>query len=331
MAFQFCCTQGHLLQGDPSQIGQMCQCPYCGTPFVVPQDAGQPSGGFPLSPAGFPQMPQQGVLPGMGGAGFAPGTPAPMGQFYPQTMPLPATPGGPAAFAYPGVQSMPFGTPPMGSPQAGFFPAPMSYGPSPMGGGGLEMPPGQALPAEPAGAVDPAGGQAAGPPADEAENLPWGFDPRAKAPLPFDLPDAPRLEPAPAATMPEGLSLPGFPGAGGFLAEPANDQQAAAVSLPEEPEEAKVFHIPCPSGHALEVTPEMLGKQAICPICRKQFQLRRENSIEYRQGKAVARAIQEKARNLREKRAGELWLAWSILAAVAVLIGLIVLAFTMGR
>ena len=37
MAFQFHCPQGHLLEGDPSQAGQQCQCPECGTLFIIPE------------------------------------------------------------------------------------------------------------------------------------------------------------------------------------------------------------------------------------------------------------------------------------------------------
>ena len=36
MAFQFYCPQGHLLQSDPAHMGQQCQCPHCGTLFVIP-------------------------------------------------------------------------------------------------------------------------------------------------------------------------------------------------------------------------------------------------------------------------------------------------------
>ncbi len=42
MAFQFLCPQGHLLQGDESQTGQRCQCPYCQSEFVVPQASRDP-------------------------------------------------------------------------------------------------------------------------------------------------------------------------------------------------------------------------------------------------------------------------------------------------
>jgi glutaredoxin len=36
MAFQFLCPEGHLLQGEESQAGQQCKCPYCGSVFLVP-------------------------------------------------------------------------------------------------------------------------------------------------------------------------------------------------------------------------------------------------------------------------------------------------------
>jgi hypothetical protein len=41
MEFQFLCPQGHLLQGDDSQVGQQCKCPYCGTEFLVPPPSGE--------------------------------------------------------------------------------------------------------------------------------------------------------------------------------------------------------------------------------------------------------------------------------------------------
>ena len=42
MAFQFLCPRGHLLQGDESQTGQRCKCPYCESEFLVPQASGDP-------------------------------------------------------------------------------------------------------------------------------------------------------------------------------------------------------------------------------------------------------------------------------------------------
>ena len=36
MTFQFYCPQGHLLQGDAAHMGMTCQCPHCGTTFIIP-------------------------------------------------------------------------------------------------------------------------------------------------------------------------------------------------------------------------------------------------------------------------------------------------------
>jgi hypothetical protein len=45
MTFQFLCPQGHLLEGEESQMGQQCDCPMCGMRFIIPTIAG-------ASPAG---------------------------------------------------------------------------------------------------------------------------------------------------------------------------------------------------------------------------------------------------------------------------------------
>lgn len=67
MAFQFLCPQGHLLQGDESLVGQQCQCPYCGSLFLVPQ---------PVPPAAPQEAPYQPPVwepsPGVGPASTAP-------------------------------------------------------------------------------------------------------------------------------------------------------------------------------------------------------------------------------------------------------------------
>lgn len=36
MPFQFLCPQGHLLEGNESDMGLECQCPQCGTAFIIP-------------------------------------------------------------------------------------------------------------------------------------------------------------------------------------------------------------------------------------------------------------------------------------------------------
>ncbi len=36
MTFQFLCPQGHLLEGEEEHMGMQCQCPQCGTAFIIP-------------------------------------------------------------------------------------------------------------------------------------------------------------------------------------------------------------------------------------------------------------------------------------------------------
>jgi hypothetical protein len=83
MAFQFLCPQGHLLQGDESHAGQQCQCPYCGTLFLIPQpQAAAPTGAPGYDPQAAAPPPSQpgwnGPAPdASGGYGYPPGAPAP--------------------------------------------------------------------------------------------------------------------------------------------------------------------------------------------------------------------------------------------------------------
>jgi hypothetical protein len=43
MTFQFLCPQGHLLQGEEAHMGMQCQCPQCGTAFIIPTIESAPS------------------------------------------------------------------------------------------------------------------------------------------------------------------------------------------------------------------------------------------------------------------------------------------------
>jgi uncharacterized Zn-finger protein len=61
MPFQFLCPQGHVLQGEESLVGQACQCPYCGSQFLVPA---------PVSGPGRPPLGAEGASSDSGG-GFA--------------------------------------------------------------------------------------------------------------------------------------------------------------------------------------------------------------------------------------------------------------------
>ena len=62
----------------------------------------------------------------------------------------------------------------------------------------------------------------------------------------------------------------------------------------------------------------MLGKAAICPLCKKQFQLQYESSVEYRRE-------QESLREREEEEMGQRRLVWAIVAAVIVALGVILL------
>lgn len=76
------------------------------------------------------------------------------------------------------------------------------------------------------------------------------------------------------------------------------------------------MHIACPNGHELETPREMLGQDVLCPHCNVQFRLREKDSVEYKRRKA-----QEIER--RDRKAGQMWLNWAIVAAVLVVIGIV--------
>jgi glutaredoxin len=97
MAFQFLCPQGHLLQGDESQAGQQCMCPYCNSLFLVPQ---------PLAPPPEPQPSPPSGLFGDAGApasGYGPGG-YQTGVFE---SPAPEPEPGPGVEAFPGIRTAP--------------------------------------------------------------------------------------------------------------------------------------------------------------------------------------------------------------------------------
>ena len=55
--FQFCCPQGHVLQGELSQVGQLVQCPMCGSSFLIPPPTMDPPEAGPAAQGGFFQGP----------------------------------------------------------------------------------------------------------------------------------------------------------------------------------------------------------------------------------------------------------------------------------
>jgi hypothetical protein len=306
MPFQYCCPQGHLLQGDESQVGQPCQCPFCGTTFAMPTPAAQ------APPMG------QGVQPG-----FAfPQSPFPPGG-QPQTMPAQQPYPGSQPGAWPSAAGM--GMPGPGYHQAAATPAgqyafppggPMQSGPPSSGGAGGAPPDSPAGGAASPFELPPVRPMELGDAADFTSDSGLSFDPLAKASLPFDL----------AGGLPDDSSATDVDRSLEMAAEGEfqmkRRKKSRGIDIGQV--EPKALHIPCPSGHPLEVLPEMLGKTAQCPICGKQFQLRHENSLEHRRRKTIEQQQEE-------RKAGQLWLAWSIFAAVLVLIGLLVLVLTLGK
>lgn len=125
---------------------------------------------------------------------------------------------------------------------------------------------------------------------------------------------APLTAPAPAwSAAPAEPQQPAFPqfGPGMTSAAPAIDQAP------------KLLHIPCPKGHELEVPPEMLNEDVMCPHCGEQFRLKEKDSVEFKR----KHAEQEERRI---ERAGKLWFNWAVVIAVGIVIFLIVLIAIQG-
>ncbi len=358
MSFQFCCPQGHVLQGDPSQVGQLFQCPMCGSSFMIP-----PPEMSPVAPGGFFQG--QGTWPGnstpapafpaMGGMpGMAPPQTMPM---MPGQMPMGPMPGAPMASGPMMPGQMPPASYPLPSPQ------PFAFNPTPLA----------PMPAAPAPA--PQDPQTA--PSETAKaGFDLGFDPNAKAVLPFDLlgqsesqtpaeqsPAAPNMpampapmmpapmmsppmmpgaafppaefpQPPPAAAFPARMPAPGDFAAPSLLASSsASDPDAPEIlqSIPAAAEESaaaqtppKILHIRCPSGHLVTAKSDLLGKNGRCPACKQTFELRYEDSVEFQRRT-------QKILHREEVQAGKAWVAWGFFAAFLLFVGLVVLMLALSR
>ena len=178
-----------------------------------------------------------------------------------------------------------------------------------------------------------------------------GFDPQAKAALPFDLPGQtePESELTPAAPLPAPLlptplfPAPSFPAAAippmTFLAPslpaatfvPSCGGQDFLQSVPAPPEEAappreppKILHIRCPSGHLVTAPSDLLGKNGRCPACKKTFELRYEDSVEFHRRT-------EKILRREESRTAKTWIAWALLAAFLLFVGIVAMMITLSR
>jgi len=73
----------------------------------------------------------------------------------------------------------------------------------------------------------------------------------------------------------------------------------------------QMLHLPCPKGHWLEASRDMVGGYATCPYCNETFLVSYEHSREGQREKK----LREKAR---EEKIASNWLTWSIVIAVSV-------------
>jgi hypothetical protein len=288
----------------------------CGIAFVIaPPDPGPMAGGFLQGPGGWPAAGQGGMpFPSMGG--------------MPPNMPMGAAPmsmGGPM---------------PMSPAPAGPFnmPAPQPFGFN------------QAVNPVPAQGNASAPVQPSSPSAAPEEGKPrfdLGFDPNAKESLPFELPGQADSEsqsvasgpfaapPLPAPSFQGSPSGPGafsampfvLPGAPGGESNPADFLSSApeeAAQPADEPKPPKVLHIRCPSGHLVKAGSELLGKAGRCPACKKTFELRYEDSVEFRRRK-------DKIMRREETKLGKAWLAWAFLVAFLAFAAMVSLLFFLNR
>jgi hypothetical protein len=121
----------------------------------------------------------------------------------------------------------------------------------------------------------------------------------------FLIPQVPQPQAAEAAPPPPPAPPP----------EPAPAPPPAASAPPPSPPaaapEPRIVRIPCPKGHLLETPSDMFGQQALCPYCNTQFELLYESSLEYQEDQVAAK-------QRREEEINQLWVRWTIRAAIFV-------------
>lgn len=93
---------------------------------------------------------------------------------------------------------------------------------------------------------------------------------------------------------------------------------AAAAPVPETPPEPELLHIPCPNGHELEVPPDMLDTEVLCPHCNAQFRLRAKDSIEHRK-------LREQVEAIRDAKTNKFYYQFAIVVASVVVLLLLTL------
>jgi hypothetical protein len=148
--------------------------------------------------------------------------------------------------------------------------------------------------------------------------------PRPGFPEPEPVPEAAAAAPSPfpeidVFTSKRSRGLPGFPPE---PEEPAASEPEAEPAPPGPAvmsvTESELLHIPCPNGHVLETPAEMLDHEVLCPHCKAQFHLRRQDSEEYKRKKRDDQAREE-------RRQGQTVMFLSAVVLVVVLLGLLYL------
>lgn len=139
------------------------------------------------------------------------------------------------------------------------------------------------------------------------------------------------------APAPQGWAGSQFgPAAGGAFPAPAEEEaprQGTGEGFPDvrrrgagkrqafdptgEIAQEPLLHIPCPNGHVLESTLDMIGQEVLCPHCNARYTLKRKNSLEHQREVEM-----EQAR--KDAKAGKAWFTWAVIIAAAVLVGLVV-------
>ena len=94
--------------------------------------------------------------------------------------------------------------------------------------------------------------------------------------------------------------------------------EAAAEAPP------KMLHIRCPSGHVVKAPSDLLGKLGRCPACKKTFELRYENSLEFKRRT-------EKILRRDENEASRAWLGWIFVAVFLAFVALAGALLIWGR
>ena len=127
------------------------------------------------------------------------------------------------------------------------------------------------------------------------------------------VPAPPAPQPGPPMFPQVGVEAPAAP-----VIQTEAPSAGPVVDVTAAPAEPTLLHIPCPKGHELEVPPDMLNQEVLCPHCNTQFKLRERDSVEFKR----KREIELERRDFKR---GQAWLNWAIVAAVIVVLGLIIM------